>query len=54
VSVAARRPDGALFADMVEAAVVVVVAAAMPAMALVAVILHRQDISSLPHSSVLA
>ncbi|MGB8295766.1 MAG: hypothetical protein WCG85_10100 [Polyangia bacterium] len=54
MSVAGPRPDGELFADMVEADVVVAVAAAMPAMALVAVILHQQDISSLPYSSVLS
>jgi hypothetical protein len=54
VSVADTRLDGELFADMVEAAVVVAVAADMPAMVLVAATLRRQDISCLPYSNVLA
>ena len=54
MSVAGPRPDGELFGAMVVADVVVAVAAAMPAMALVAAPLQRQDISCLAHSSVLA
>ena len=54
MSVAGQRPDGELFGAMAEADVVVAVAAALPAMALVAVTLQRQDISCLPHCSVLA
>jgi len=50
VSVAGPRPDG----ELVVAMVVVAVAAAMPAMALVAAILHRQKFPGLRHSSFLA
>lgn len=50
MSVAGPRPDG----ELVVAMVVVAVAAAMPAMALVAAILHRQKFPGLRHSSFLA
>jgi hypothetical protein len=47
VSVAGPRPDGELFGAMVVADVVVVVAAAMPVMALVAAMVRLHDVSSL-------